>query len=113
MFSFGEGFTWQTRHFGRDVRMAARAWEKCRELLRDGRNQLVILDEMNYCLKYNFLDVKNILSDLRNRPSFQHVILTGNGAPKALTDAADLVTSMKCVKHPYQQGVAAQPGIEF
>lgn len=109
----GEGFTWDTQSFQRDVRAARRAWTLCKRLLRDKRHQLVIFDEINYCLKYNFLDTREILTALKSKPPMKHVCLTGGGAPQALIEFADLVTEMKCIKHPYQQGILAQRGIEF
>ena len=113
IFSMGEGFTWETQNFDRDVKTAREAWAKCRELLRDKEHQLVIFDEINYVLKYNFLDTAEVVDELQKKPLMKHVILTGNGAPAELIELADLVTEMKCIKHPYQQGIQAQPGIEY
>jgi cob(I)alamin adenosyltransferase len=109
----GEGFTWDTQSFDRDVRAAERAWKLCCQLMKDKTHHLVIFDEINYCLKYNFLDVQEIIKELRTKPPMKHVFLTGGGAPQELIDAADLVTEMKCIKHPYEQGILAQQGIEF
>ena len=109
----GEGFTWDTQNFKRDVRTAQKAWARCRELLQDQEHQLVIFDEINYCLKYNFLDPKEIVQALKAKPPMKHVFLTGGGAPPEIIEIADLVTEMKCIKHPYQQGILAQKGIEF
>ena len=111
--SIGDGFTWETQNFAQDVKTAQKAWKKCCEFLHDGQHQLVIFDEINYVLKYNFLDTQDVLHELKKKPFFKHVILTGNGAPPKLIEFADLVTEMKCVKHPYYQGIAAQPGIEY
>ncbi len=113
MFPMGEGFTWLTQDFAQDVQKAQNAWRKCCEVLHDKTYQLVIFDEINYVIKYNFLDVKDIIIELKGKPAFKHVILTGNGAPEDLIDLADLVTEMKCIKHPYKQGIKAQPGIEY
>ena len=109
----GKGFTWDTLDFEKDVKTAGRAWEKCCEFLHDQRHQLVIFDEINYALQYNFLDLQKVLAQLKNKPPLKHVILTGNGAPAALVALADLVTEMRCIKHPYKQGIKAQAGIEY
>ncbi len=113
IFTIGDGFTWDTQNFEQDVKTAHRAWEKCRELLQDDRHQVVIFDEINYVMKYNFLDPAEVVKEIRNKPPLKHVILTGGGAPPELIEIADLVTEMKCIKHPYQQGIKAQPGIEY
>jgi len=112
-YAFGEGFTWDTKDFDKDVAAAEKAWKKCVEFLHDKEHFLVIWDEINYVMKYNFLDYKTIIGELKKKPKEKHVILTGNGAPQALLDEADLVTEMQCVKHPYHQGIKAQPGIEY
>lgn len=109
----GEGFTWDTKDFTQDVAAAQRAWDKCRELLHDDAHQLVIFDEINCALAYNFLDVNKVIKELKKKPSLKHVILTGRDAPKELIELADLVTEMKCIKHPYTKGIKAQPGIDY
>ena len=109
----GEGFTWKTKDYARDVAVARRAWERCLTFLRDQEHFLVIFDEINYALKYQFLDVREVIEALNDKPPEKHVILTGNGAPDALIEVADLVTEMRCLKHPYQQGIKAQPGIDY
>lgn len=113
IYSIGKGFTWETQSFEDDVQTAQKAWARCRDLLDDPRYFLVIFDEINYAFKYNFLDIQEVICHLKNKPAMKHVILTGNGAPKELISIADLVTDMKCVKHPYRQGIKAQPGIEY
>ena len=113
IFVMGEGFTWDTQNFEQDVKTAQKAWEKCRELLHNKEHQVVIFDEINYVLKYNFLDTADIVAELKKKPPLKHVILTGGGAPEALIEVADLVTEMKCIKHPYEKGIKAQPGIEY
>ena len=113
IFTMGEGFTWETQNFEHDVKTAQRAWKKCRQLLHDTEHQVVIFDEINYVMKYNFLDPAEIVAELKKKPPLKHVILTGGGAPPEIIEVADLVTEMKCVKHPYQQGIKAQPGIEY
>lgn len=113
IFSIGDGFTWDTKNFEQDVKTARKAWEKCREILHDREHSVVIFDEINYVMKYNFLDPAEIIVELKKKPALKHVILTGGGAPAELIEIADLVTEMKCIKHPYQQGIKAQPGIEY
>lgn len=113
LYAMGEGFTWDTKDFKRDAAAAQRAWEKCQKLLHDNAHQLVIFDEINCAMAYNFLDVKKVVAELKKKPSLKHVILTGRGAPKELIDLADLVTEMKCIKHPYSKGIKAQPGIDY
>ena len=109
----GEGFTWETKNLERDLFLAKKSWEKCQEVLLDRTHQVVIFDEINYALQYHFLDVKEVLRALKKKPKSKHVILTGGGAPKSLIELADLVTEMKCIKHPFQQGILAQPGIDY
>ena len=113
IFTIGDGFTWDTQNFEKDVKTAERAWQKCCEILHDSEHQVVIFDEINYVMKYNFLDPAAIAAELKRKPPFKHVILTGGGAPAEIVELADLVTEMKCIKHPYQQGIKAQPGIEY
>ncbi len=113
IFTMGQGFTWNTKNFEQDVQNAENAWEKCLELLHDKEHELVIFDEINYVMKYNFLSPKKVVEALRKKPALKHVIMTGNGAPKQIIDLADLVTEMKCVKHPFEKGIVAQPGIEY
>jgi len=112
-FSMGEGFTWITQNYAHDVACAQRAWAKCCELLTDERYQLVILDEINYVLAYNFLDVAAVLQGLASKSPATHVILTGRDAPAALIEVADVVTEMRKIKHPYDRGLMAQPGVDF
>lgn len=109
----GDGFTWDTQNFEKDVAAARKAWRKCKELLHDKEHQVVIFDEINYVLKYNFLNPAEIARELKAKPPMKHVILTGGGAPPEVIEIADLVTEMKCIKHPYHQGIKAQPGIEY
>ena len=112
--AMGEGFTWETQNRDRDTQKALAAWEKGLEYIRNPEFQLVLLDEVNVAVKLGYLQIDNILTGLEQKPGDNHVILTGRGAPKALIDAADLVTEMNLVKHPFrEQGVKAQPGIEF
>jgi cob(I)alamin adenosyltransferase len=109
----GEGFTWETQDRARDIATAAAAWEVARGLLEDAGIGLVVLDELNIALKYQYLDVERVLADLRARPPMQHVVVTGRGAPPALVEAADTVTDMTPVKHAFAAGVKAMPGMEW
>jgi len=111
--TMGDGFTWNTQDYDADVKTAERTWAKCIELLNDNEYFLVIFDEINYVMKFNFLDANKIIQELKKKPPLKHVILTGRDAPKELIDFADLVTEMQNIKHPYSQGIKAQPGIDF
>jgi cob(I)alamin adenosyltransferase len=111
--AMGEGFTWETQDRERDVRAARAAWAKAAALLADPGTRMVILDELNIALRYDHLPVDEVLAALAARPPDKHVVVTGRNAPQALIDAADLVTEMTLVKHPFRAGVKAQPGIEF
>jgi cob(I)alamin adenosyltransferase len=112
--AMGEGFTWETQDRERDTEKAQAAWEKALEFIRNPDLRLVLLDEINIALKLGYLDVQDVLTGLEQKPAQSHVILTGRGAPAALIERADLVTQMTLVKHPFrEQGVKAQPGIEF
>ena len=113
IFTMGEGFTWDTQNFEQDVKTARKAWDKCRELLHDTEHQLVIFDEINYVMKYNFLPASEVADVVQKKPALKHVILTGGGAPPEIIEIADLVTEMKSIKHPYEKGIKAQPGIEY
>ncbi len=112
-FSMGDGFTWITQNFEQDVASARRAWAKCLELMMDERYQIVIFDELNYVIKYNFLSVEEVLEGLRRKPPRTHVVITGRDAPAGLIAVADLVTEMREVKHPYAAGIKAQPGVDY
>ncbi len=111
----GEGFTWDTQDRERDIAAATKAWEKAKELIRDPDIQMVLLDEINIALRYDYLDAEEVADFLVNeKPEMTHVVLTGRNAPDVLIDVADLVSEMKEVKHPFRkQGIAAQPGVEF
>jgi len=111
--SLGEGFTWNTQDRARDVAACRRAWERSRELLREPDLALLILDELNIALRYDYLPLDEVLAGLQGRRSDLHVVVTGRNARPALIEAADLVTEMTMVKHPAAAGVKAQPGIEF
>ena len=113
-YAMGEGFTWETQDRERDIQKAEQAWEKGLGFIRNPDFKLVLLDEINVALKLGYLDVEKVLAGLEQKPEDSHVILTGRGAPTALIDKADLVTEMTPIKHPFRdQGIKAQPGIEF
>src|SRR5437588_12669829 len=111
--TMGEGFTWETQDLKRDVAAAERAWAKARELMADPAFALVILDELNIALRYDYLDLAAVVAALSGRRSDLHVVVTGRNAKPELIAAADLVTDMTLVKHHFTAGVKAQPGIEF
>ncbi len=111
--AMGEGFTWETQDRERDIRAARAAWGKAVELIADLTFRMVILDELNIALRYDYLPLNEVLAALAARPADTHVVVTGRNAPEALIEAADLVTEMTLVKHPFRAGVKAQPGIEF
>lgn len=109
----GEGFTWETQDRARDIAAAEAAWAVACEMLQNPVFGLVVLDELNIALKYQYLDVDRVIADLRARPPMQHVVVTGRGAPPALVEAADTVTDMTPVKHAFAAGVKAMPGMEW
>ena len=111
--TMGEGFTWETQDRARDIAAARAALEKAKAMIADSELDMVLLDELNIVLRYDYLPLDEVLSVLTNRPEMKHVIVTGRNAPEALIEAADLVTEMEMVKHPFRSGVKAQKGIEF
>ncbi len=112
--TMGEGFTWETQDKSRDIEMARAAWEKAKELIADPRNRMVLLDEINIALRYDYLDVGEVVDFLKTaKPPMTHVVLTGRNAREELIEVADLVTEMELVKHPFRTGVKAQAGVEF
>ncbi|WP_151720723.1 cob(I)yrinic acid a,c-diamide adenosyltransferase [Gemmobacter serpentinus] len=112
--AMGEGFTWETQDRDRDIAAARAGWEKAKELIRDPAIRLVLLDEINIALRYDYLDLTEVLEFLaEEKPPLTHVVLTGRNAKPELIDLADLVTEMTMVKHPFRAGVKAQPGVEF
>jgi len=111
--TMGEGFTWDTQDLKRDIAAAERAWAKARELMADPTLALVILDELNIALRYDYLDLKSVIATLGARRPDLHIVITGRNAKPELIAAADLVTDMTLVKHHFAAGVKAQPGIEF
>jgi cob(I)alamin adenosyltransferase len=112
--AMGEGFTWDTQDRDRDIATAERAWDKALSYITNPEYRLVLLDEVNIALKLGYLSPETVIAGLAQKPALSHIILTGRGAPQSLIDVADLVTEMTLIKHPYrEQGVRAQPGIEF
>lgn len=112
--AMGEGFTWETQDRARDVAAAQAGWEKAKELIRDPDIRFVLLDEINIALRYDYLDLDEVLAFLaEEKPPLTHVALTGRNAREPLIEAADLVTEMTLVKHPFRSGVKAQAGVEF
>ena len=111
--TMGEGFTWDTQDLKRDIAAAERAWNKACELMADPTLGLIILDELNIALRYEYLDLAAVVEKLSARRSDLHVVVTGRNAKPELIAAADLVTDMTLVKHHFAAGVKAQPGIEF
>jgi cob(I)alamin adenosyltransferase len=113
MRAMGEGFTWDTQDLQRDIAAARGAFEMAKEMIADSSFRMVILDELNIVLRYGYLPLDEVLQVLRDKPRDLHVVVTGRNAKEELIEAADLVTEMTLVKHPFRSGVKAQPGVEF
>jgi cob(I)alamin adenosyltransferase len=112
--AMGEGFTWETQDRARDIAAANAGWEKAKQLIADSSLRMVVLDEINIALRYDYLDINDVVEFLTtSKPPMTHVVLTGRNAKQELIDAADLVTEMTLVKHPFRSGIKAQPGVEF
>ena len=112
--TMGEGFTWETQDKDRDIEMAQAAWTKAKELIRDPANKMVLLDEINIAMRYDYIDVNEVVAFLNEeKPEMTHVVLTGRNAKDELIELADLVTEMELVKHPFRAGIKAQIGVEF
>ena len=111
--AMGEGFTWDTQDRARDIAAASAAWELAKAMITDPSYRLVLLDELNIVLRYGYLPVDEVVAALKAKPRDLHIVVTGRNAPSQLIEAADLVTEMTLVKHPFRAGVKAQPGIEF
>jgi len=112
--TMGEGFTWETQDKSRDTDMAQAAWEKAKDLIRDPANKMVLLDEINIALRYDYIDIQDIVDFLSTeKPEMTHVVLTGRNAKEDLIEIADLVTEMELIKHPFRAGIKAQIGVEF
>jgi cob(I)alamin adenosyltransferase len=112
--TMGEGFTWETQDKTRDIEMALAAWKKAKELIRDTSNNMVLLDEINIALRYDYIDINDVVEFLLNeKPYDTHVVMTGRNAKDDLIEIADLVTEMELIKHPFRSGIKAQIGVEF
>lgn len=111
--AMGEGFTWETQDRKRDIDHARAGWEEAKRMLDDPAYKMVVLDEMNIVLRYDYLPLEEIVDVLKNRPAGKHVIVTGRNASERMIEIADLVTEMELIKHPFRSGVKAQAGIEF
>ena len=112
--TMGEGFTWETQDKTRDTEMAQAAWTKAKDLIRDPANTMVLLDEINIAIRYDYVDIAEVVAFLRDeKPPMTHVVLTGRNAHDDLIDLADLVTEMELVKHPFRSGIKAQIGVEY
>jgi cob(I)alamin adenosyltransferase len=110
----GEGFTWDTQDRARDIATAREAWDEVKRMIADPSYGMVLADELNIVLRYDYLPLNEVIDGLKAKPEMTHVIVTGRNAPEALIEAADLVTEMTLIKHPFrEQGVRAQAGIEF
>jgi cob(I)alamin adenosyltransferase len=109
----GEGFTWDTQDRARDIAAARAAWEEVKRMIADPSYDMVLADELNIVLRYDYLPLDEVLAVVTARPEMKHVVITGRNAPEGLMEAADLVTEMTLVKLPFRSGVKAQPGIEF
>ena len=113
-YAMGEGFTWETQDKARDIAAARAGWEKAKDLIRDPEIRMVLLDEINIALRYEYLDIDEVVGFLRDeKPPMTHVVLTGRNAKPELIELADLVTEMVAVKHPFRAGIKAQAGVEF
>ena len=112
--TMGEGFTWETQDKDRDIEMAQAAWSKAKDLIRDPSHKMVLLDEINIAMRYDYIDVNEVVAFLRDeKPEMTHVVLTGRNAKDELIELADLVTEMELVKHPFRTGIKAQIGVEY
>src|ERR1700759_2051843 len=113
-YAMGEGFPWETQDRARDIAAAQAGWHKAKELIADPELHMVVLDEINIALRYDYLDINDVVAFLQtSKPPLTHVVLTGRNAKQELIDVADLVTEMTLVKHPFRSGIKAQPGVEF
>ncbi len=111
--AMGEGFTWETQDRIRDIEAAEAAWAMAKEMIADDAYKLVILDELNIVLRYDYIELTDVIETLKSKPDDLHVVVTGRNAKDELIEIADLVTEMTMVKHPFRSGVKAQQGIEF
>ena len=113
MRAMGDGFTWRSKDLDQSAELARAHWEDCKTVIASGEYDVIVLDEFTYPMHYGWVDTEEVIETLKARPGMVHVIITGRNAPESLVEFADLVTEMNVVKHPYQEGIKAQPGIEF
>jgi cob(I)alamin adenosyltransferase len=111
--AMGEGFTWETQDINRDIAHAREGWDEAKRMIADPTYKMVMLDELNIVLRYDYLPLAEVLDVLHNRPADKHIVITGRNAKEELIEIADLVTEMELIKHPFRSGVKAQAGIEF
>ena len=112
--SLGDGFTWLSKDMDRTAALAVEQWNRCKEAISGGGEDIIVLDEFTYAMHYGWIPVGEVIDTLRRRPDSMHVIITGRYAPQELIDYADLVTEMKLIKHPFvERGIRAQKGLEF
>ena len=109
----GGGFTWLSKDLEKDKALARKCWSRCQEKINSGTYDVVVLDEITYPINYGWIELDEVLDVLRSRPKDLHIVLTGRDAPQALIDFADLVTEMREIKHPFQKGIKAQPGVDL
>ncbi len=109
----GAGFTWQSENLDRDIAIAREAWSFAAQTIAADAHEMIVLDELTYLIKYGMVPEEEVLGVLRSRPAHMHVVVTGRDASEGLIALADTVTRMEAVKHPYDEGVKAQPGVEF
>jgi len=113
IYAEGEGFTWETQDRSGDIERAQAAWKRAKAMILSTNFDMVLCDELNIVLRYDYLDLQEILDTLASRPEMKHVIITGRNAKAALIDLADLVTEMELIKHPFREGIKGQRGVEF
>jgi cob(I)alamin adenosyltransferase len=113
MRAMGDGFTWRSKDLDQSADLARALWEDAKEVIVSGEHDLIILDEFTYPMHYGWIEVRDVVDVLKSRPEMMHIIITGRNAPEELIEYADLVTEMNVIKHPYSEGIKAQPGIEF
>jgi len=113
MRAMGDGFTWRSKDLDQSADLAIEQWEACKTVIASGDYDVIVLDEFTYPMHYGWVDTAEVIDALKARPDMLHVIITGRNAPEALVEYADLVTEMNVIKHPYHEGIKAQPGIEF
>lgn len=111
--AMGDGFTWDTQNREQDIATARKAWERAKELMADESYDMVVLDELNIVLRYDYLPLEEVLEELKNKPIDLHVVVTGRNAKEELMELADMVTEMEAIKHHFRAGVKAQLGIEY